>query len=189
MPNVLIPIANGTEEMEDIITIDVLRRAQWTVVVAGVDDGLITAARGVRLMPDKSWSEINTQDFDILMIPGGGPGVERFLKFEPLLKTIRDFHRDGKWVGAICAAPLTLQAAGILTDKKVTCHPGVAARLTSTPRLNRPTVVDGRILTSQGAGTTFEFALTIIQLVEGPGKARAIADSIVLGENSWSLKH
>jgi 4-methyl-5(b-hydroxyethyl)-thiazole monophosphate biosynthesis len=189
MPTVLVPVTHGTEEMEAIITVDVLRRAQWTVVVAGVDNGLITAARGVRLMPDKAWREINPQDFDILMIPGGGPGVERFLQFEPLLETIRQFHHDGKWIGAICAAPLTLQAAGILTGKKATCHPGVTARLTSTPRLNKPTVVDGRIVTSQGAGTTFEFALTMIQLVEGPEKARAIADSIVLGEYSWSLKH
>jgi 4-methyl-5(b-hydroxyethyl)-thiazole monophosphate biosynthesis len=189
MPTVLVPVANGTEEMEAAITIDVLRRAQWTVVVAGVDDGLITAARGMRLMPDKAWNEIHPPDFDILMIPGGGPGVERFLKFEPLLKTIQDFYRDEKWIGAICAAPLTLQAAGILTKKNATCHPGIAARLICTPRLNQPTVVDGRIVTSQGAGTTFEFALTIIQLVEGPKKARAIADSIVLGENSWSLKH
>ncbi len=189
MPTVLVPVANGTEEMEAAITIDVLRRAQWTVVVAGVDDGLITAARGMRLMPDKAWNEIHPPDFDILIIPGGGPGVERFLQFKPLLETIRDFYREEKWIGAICAAPLTLQAAGILDGKKATCHPGVSDRLTSTPRLRKSTVVDGRIVTSQGAGTTFEFALTIIQLVEGSGKARAIADSIVLGENSWSLKH
>lgn len=181
MPNVLVPMANGTEEMEAVITIDLLRRAQWNVTVAGVDDGLITASRGVRLMPDKAWREIKPGESDILMIPGGAPGVERFLQFAPLLETIRAFHHAGKWIGAVCAAPLALQAAGILNGRKATCHPGVAARLTATPRLDERTVVDGRIITSQGAGTTFEFALTLIRLVDGPEKARAIAESIVLG--------
>jgi len=181
MPNVLVPMANGTEEMEAVITIDLLRRAQWKVTVAGVDEGLITASRGVRLMPDKAWREINPDEFDILMIPGGAPGVERFLQFAPLLETIRAFHNADKWIGAVCAAPLTLQAAGILSGRKATCHPGVAARLMVTPRLGERTVVDGRIITSQGAGTTFEFALTMIRLVDGPEKARAIAESIVLG--------
>lgn len=180
MTRVLVPVANGTEEMEAVITIDLLRRAQWNVTATGVDDGPITASRGVRLMPDKVWREINPGDFDVLMIPGGMPGVERFLQFEPLLDMIRAFDAAGKWIGAVCAAPLTLQAAGILKGRKATCHPGVAARLTATKRLDERTVVDGRIVTSQGAGTTFEFALTVIRLVDGPEKAKAIADSIVL---------
>jgi 4-methyl-5(b-hydroxyethyl)-thiazole monophosphate biosynthesis len=180
MHTVLVPIANGTEEMEAVIVIDILRRAQWTVTVAGIEPGLLTASRGVRLMPDVDWSEINPATFDILMIPGGAPGVEKFLTFQPLLDTIHQFYQAGKWVGAVCAAPLTLQAAGILNGKKATCHPGVANRLTVTPRLPPPTVVDGRIITSQGAGTTFDFALTAIRLADSPAKAQAIADSIGL---------
>lgn len=180
IPRVLVPLATGTEEMEAVIVIDILRRARWTVVVAGVDDGLLTASRGVRLMPDEPWRSITPSEFDILMIPGGGPGVERFLQFPPLLDAIREFHQAGKWIGAVCAGPLTLQAAGILAGKKATCHPGVAERLTVTRRLDDRTVVDGRLITSQGAGTTFEFALTLVSLVESPAKAKSIADSIVL---------
>jgi len=179
MPTVLVPIANGTEEMEAVIVIDVLRRAQWTVTVAGVDDGPITASRGVRLLPDTHWRDITPADFDILMIPGGSPGVERFLQFPPLLDAVREFHRAGKWIGAVCAAPLVLQAAGVLSNRKATCHPGVAERLTCTPRSSERTVTDGRILTSQGAGTTFEFALMMVGLVDGPGKAQAIAGAMV----------
>ncbi|MEI6563734.1 MAG: DJ-1 family glyoxalase III [bacterium] len=180
MPSVLVPIANGTEEMEAVIIIDLLRRAHWTVTVAGVESGLLTASRGVRLMPDTDWRDITPAKFDILMIPGGGGGVEQFLKFQPLLDAIREFHQAGKWVGAICAGPLTLQAAGILDGKKATCHPGVAAQLTVTRRLPDRTVVDGHILTSQGAGTTFDFALMLIRLVDGAEKANTIANSIVL---------
>jgi 4-methyl-5(b-hydroxyethyl)-thiazole monophosphate biosynthesis len=180
MPKVLVPLANGTEEMEAVIVIDILRRAQWQVTTAGIEPGLLTASRGVRLMPDTQWADITPSDFDILMIPGGGPGVEQFLNFTPLLETIRQFCRADKWVGAICAAPLTLQAAGVLTGKKATCHPAVADWLTVTPRLNTRTVVDGHLVTSQGAGTTFDFALTLVRLVDTPAKAQTIADSIGL---------
>lgn len=166
--------------MEAVIIIDLLRRANWTVMVAGVESGLLTASRGVRLMADRPWDQVDPKDYDILMIPGGGPGVEQFLKFTPLLDTIREFHQSGKWVGAVCAAPLTLQAAGILEGRKATCHPGVANRLTVTPRLKESTVVDGRIITSQGAGTTFEFALTMIRLADDAAKAQTIAESIGL---------
>jgi len=180
MPNVLVPIAHGTEEMEAVIIVDILRRAQWKVVLAGIEPGLLTASRGVRLMPDCHWDDIIPTEFDILMIPGGAPGVERFLQFQPLLDAIQVFYRDNKWLGAVCAAPLTLQAAGILDGKKATCHPGVANRLTVTPRLPAPTVVDGHIVTSQGAGTTFDFALTLVRLVDSPVKSKAIADTIGL---------
>lgn len=180
MPNVLVPIANGTEEMEAVIIIDILRRAQWKVTVAGVTPGLLTASRGVRLMPDTQWSMVIPAEYDVLMIPGGGPGVDTFLQFRPLLDTIRQFFMEDKWVGAVCAAPLTLQAAGILGGKKATCHPGVANRLTVTERSTQKTVIDGRIITSQGAGTTFDFALTLVRLIDNEEKARAIADSIRL---------
>lgn len=166
--------------MEAVIIIDILRRAHWTVMVAGIESGLLTASRGVRLMPDLPWKDVDPSEYDVLMIPGGGPGVEQFLKFEPLLDSILAFHQAGKWIGAVCAAPLTLQAAGILKGRPATCHPGVADRLTVTPRLADSTVVDGRIITSQGAGTTFEFALTLIRLADDPAKSQAIADSIRL---------
>jgi 4-methyl-5(b-hydroxyethyl)-thiazole monophosphate biosynthesis len=180
MPNVLVPLANGVEEMEAVIIIDVLRRAQWTVVAAGTDDGVITASRGVRLVPDKSWADLDPGTFDVLMIPGGGPGVDRLLREQRLLDAIRAFHKGGKWIGAVCAAPLTLQAAGILSGKRITCHPGVATKLTVTPRLNDRVVVDSRIVTSQGPGTSMEFALTLVRLIDGDEKARTLAQGMVL---------
>jgi 4-methyl-5(b-hydroxyethyl)-thiazole monophosphate biosynthesis len=179
-PTVLVPLANGVEEMEAVITIDLLRRARWTVVTAGVENGVLTASRGVRLVPDQPWTALRPDDFDILMIPGGAPGVERLLGFPPLIEALRGFHAAGKWIGAICAGPLVLQAAGILDGRRATCHPAVAPKLTAPQRLDERTVVDGRIVTSQGAGTTFEFALTMIECVAGSATARAIAQAIVL---------
>ncbi len=180
MPTVLVPLANGFEEMEAVIIVDVLRRAQWSVTAAGVDEGTLTASRGVRLVPDKPWSAIVPADFDILMIPGGNGGVDRLLADARVLDAVRAFDRAGKRIGAVCAGPLVLQAAGILAGRKVTCHPGVAERLTVTPRLTERVVVDGRLVTSQGPGTSFEFALAMVRLVDGASKADALARSMVL---------
>jgi 4-methyl-5(b-hydroxyethyl)-thiazole monophosphate biosynthesis len=180
MSRVLIPLADGVEEMEAVIIIDVLRRAQWTVTAVGMQDGPVTASRNVRLVPDRPWPAVNPRDFDVLMIPGGAGGVERLAADERLLDAVRMFERTGKWIGAVCAGPLVLQAAGILNGRKVTCHPGVASRLTATGRSNDRVVVDGKLVTSQGPGTSFEFALTIVRLIDGPDKAEALALSMVL---------
>lgn len=180
MTRVLVPLANGVEEMEAVIIVDVLRRAEWTVMTAGVDEGVITASRGVRLLPDMPLGEVTADSFDVLMIPGGAGGVERLAADRRVLDLVRSFSRAAKWIGAVCAGPLVLQAAGILAGRKVTCHPAAAARLTATPRLEDRVVSDDRLLTSQGPGTSFEFALAMVSLVDGKAKANALAKSMVL---------
>lgn len=180
MPTVLVPLANGVEEMEAVIVIDVLRRAQWTVTAAGLDEGVIVASRGVRLVPDKPWSEIEPDAFDILMIPGGAGGTARLKADVRVLDVVRAFDRAGKPIGAVCAGPLVLQAAGILAGRRVTCSPAVTERLTVTPRLTDRVVVDGHLITSQGPGTSFEFALAMVRLVDGDAKADALAKGMVL---------
>lgn len=180
MPTVLVPLANGVEEMEAVIIVDVLRRAQWTVTTAGVDDGVLIASRGVRLVPDKRWDDIRPADFDILMIPGGAGGVDRLKADARVLEAVRLFTQAGKRIGAVCAGPLVLQAAGILAGRRVTCHPGAAKDLTVTPRLTDRVVVDGTLVTSQGPGTSFEFALAMIRLVDGAEKADTLAKGMVL---------
>lgn len=180
MPSVLVPLAPGVEEMEAVIVIDVLRRAQWTVVSAGTEPGPITAARGTRLLPDRLLDRNMAAEFDVLMIPGGGPGTERLAADDRMLHIVREFRRADKWIGAVCAAPLVLQAAGILANRKVTCHPAAAAKLTVATRLEDRVVVDGKLVTSQGPGTTFEFALAMVRLVDGPEKAASVADALIL---------
>jgi len=178
--NVLIPVADGSEEMEVVIVADTLRRAQWHVVLAGLCAGTVTASRGVRLVPDAVWADVAPETFDMLVIPGGSQGVVAMTKDERLLAAVRTFMANGKWLAAICAGPLVLQAAGVLKGRRVTCHPGVADELTQTPRLNDRVVVDGRLITSQAAGTTFEFALELIRAVEGDRKADELAKSMVV---------
>ena len=180
MKKVLIPLADGCEEMEGIIIIDTLRRAGWEVVVAGLKEGHVTASRGVKIIPDTTLSEVEFNDFDMIVLPGGAVGTDKLINNERLLSSIRLFHEKGKILGAICAAPLVLQAAGILKGKKITCHPAVINRLKEGERLEETVVIDGNIITSQGPGTSFQFALSIVALIEGGEKADNLASSMIV---------
>jgi 4-methyl-5(b-hydroxyethyl)-thiazole monophosphate biosynthesis len=181
MTTALVPFAPGFEEMEGVIIVDVGRRAGWTVDTVGLAPGLVTASRGVRMQPDKVWSEINPLAYDLLILPGGAGGTEALIADARVLEAIRAFDKAGKWMGAICAAALALQAAGILKPSRaVTCHPGVAQKLTTVLRQPARTVVDGHLVTSQGPGTAFEFTLTLVRHVSGAALADKLSRDMIL---------
>ena len=180
MTSALVPLADGCEEMEAVILIDVLRRAGWEVVAAGLASGPVTGSRGVRLVADADWAEVEPTAFDVLVLPGGGPGTERLRADRRVLDALRAHHAAGRIVAAICAAPLVLQAAGLLDGKEATCHPGVADALTRARHVDRPVVWTGHIATSQGPGTAFAFALALVERIDGPDAARRIAREMVL---------
>lgn len=177
----LIPIANGCEEMEAVIIIDTLRRAEWNVTVAGLTAGTIEASRGVKLVPDTPWDQINPADYDVLLLPGGFGGTEALMEHAGVLQALRDFNEKEKWVGSICAAALALNAAGILEGRRFTCYPGVEAHLPGHLKRSTDTVVvDGHVITSQGPGTAFEFALKVIAECSSPNLSQSVREGLLL---------
>lgn len=178
MSKVLVPLAEGVEEMEAVIVIDTLRRAGFEVVTAGLKAGPLTASRGVRLIPDTTLDEVHAESFDALVLPGG-KGVGLLRQDARVLQAVRTLHAQGRWVCAVCAAPLVLQDAAILAGRKVTCFPGVAEQLTVVARQPGRVVVDGRLITSQGAGTSLEFALEIVRQLGGAALAQRVAREMV----------
>jgi 4-methyl-5(b-hydroxyethyl)-thiazole monophosphate biosynthesis len=178
MIKVLVPLAEGVEEMEAVIVIDTLRRARFEVMAAGLKAGPLTAARGVRLIPDVTLDEVRVADFDVLVLPGG-KGVDVLMQDARVLEAVRTLHAAGRWVCAVCAAPLVLQKAGILAGRRVTCFPGVADQLTVTRRLDDRVVVDGHLITSQSAGASLAFALEIIRQVGSRALAKQVAETLV----------
>lgn len=182
MTRVLIPLAAGCEEMEAVISIDTLRRAKFEVVAAGLSKGVVACSRGVKIVPDAAWEEIDPSTFDIIVVPGGAGGVANLRKDARVLDAVRQHVRAGKLVAAVCAGPLVLQDAGVLDGKKATCHPGVAQELTRANHLNEAVVEDGNVITSQGAGTTMAFALAIIRRVAGEEKKAEVARGMVAWE-------
>ena len=179
MPKVLVPLAEGCEEMEAVIIIDTLRRAQWEVTSAGLKDGIVTASRGVKLVPDTTWEKINPASFDILVVPGGNGGVENLMADARVLAALKQFQQAGKITAAICAGPLVLQKAGVIDGKNITCYPSAAPQITKAKRLDDRVVKDGNINTSQGPGTSIAFALAIIEHVDGKKKSSEVAKGMV----------
>lgn len=181
MARLLVLVANGTEEMEFVITVDMLRRAKLEVVAAAVgDDVSVTGSRHVRLVADTTLERVRLDDFDGLVIPGGAQGVECMAKHAGVLEAVRHFDRARKLVAAICAGPIVLHAAGILQGRSFTCYPGVEKAIAGARRRDEKVVTDEHILTSQGPGTAFAFALAIIARFEGEIKAQEVARTALL---------
>ena len=169
MPRVLVPLAEGCEELEAVSIIDILRRGDVDVVVAALEDGPVTASRGVRLCADVGLDEVADQDFDMVVLPGGGPGSDRLQADERIAALLQRHARRDRYTAAICAAPKVLAAAGLLDGKRATGYPGIleALDLPATQLLRQAVVGDGRLITSQGPGTAMDFALHLVETLQG----------------------
>ncbi len=177
---VLIPLAAGCEEMEAVIMIDILRRADIDVVAASLGDGLeVVASRDVKLVADALWDDLDLTSFAAIALPGGMGGTRAMQADERVLQALRDFDGQGKLVAAICAAPLVLQSAAVIKGRRVTCHPGVTDELESDYTAER-VVEDGHLITSQGPGTAMEFSLALIRRLVNAATADEIAAELVL---------
>jgi 4-methyl-5(b-hydroxyethyl)-thiazole monophosphate biosynthesis len=167
--NILVPIADGSEEIEFTIIVDVLRRAGANVTTASLmEKKEIIASRAVQIIADELFTNVDTNGFDMIVLPGGGPGSEQMKQSPLLLATLKEFYNTDKWIGAICAAPTVLASIGLLNGKNATCYPSMSAELTNSNYSTDNVVVDGKIITSQGPGTTFEFVLKIVELLISP---------------------
>lgn len=165
----LIPIADGSEDIEAVTMIDVLRRAGVEVVVASVHESLqITAARGTRIQTDRLLTQCLEEDFDLIALPGGMPGATHLSDSEGLIRRLHQQRDQGRWIAAICAAPgVVLAEHGLLEGLTATAHPGFQDRLPDRSRVQEPVVVDGHCITSQGPGTALPFALTLVEKLGG----------------------
>jgi protein deglycase len=177
---VLVPLAAGFEEIEAVTIVDVLRRAEIDVVVAGLEAGLVKGSHGISVSPDALLREIQSLDFDAIVLPGG-PGVANLKEDSNLRTLLLEMHEQQKWIAALCAAPIVLSELGLLMDKKATSYPGVRDGLNVGTYLENAVVIDGQIVTSRGVGTALEFALSLVKLWIGREKAEHLASAMVAG--------
>ena len=179
---VLVPVANGTEELEAVAIIDVLRRAGATVTVASVTGTLqITASRGVVIVADALIEECADQTFDLVVLPGGIPGAEH-LRDSAVLTRLLKYQKEKELLyGAICASPaVVLEHHGLLEGRQATCHPGFADQIANRDQIESRVVVDGNCLTSRGPGTAVEFALSLVEQLFGKAKREEVAAPMVV---------
>jgi 4-methyl-5(b-hydroxyethyl)-thiazole monophosphate biosynthesis len=178
---VLVPIADGSEEIEAVCLIDILRRAGAEVTVASVGALQITASRGLRIVADGLIDQYLTTDFDLIALPGGLPGAERLRDSPALVRILKRQQARGAPYAAICAAPTVVLAPhGLLDHHRATCHPAFTRDLADASRAEQRVVVDGNVVTSRGPGTALEFALALVALLFGNDKAAAVAAPLVM---------
>lgn len=165
MTRVLVLLAQGCEELEAVTIIDLLRRAQIDVVVAGLAPGPVTGSRRTVLVPDTTLDDIVYREFDMVVLPGGQPGATNLERDPRVLKLLKDMAADGRYTAAICAAPRVLAVAGLLDGKRATAFPGAldAGQFPRVTLETRAVVRDGKVLTSRGPGTAMDFALALIE--------------------------
>ncbi|MBX3180736.1 MAG: DJ-1/PfpI family protein [Candidatus Hydrogenedentes bacterium] len=182
MPKVLVPLAQGCEELEAVTIIDLLRRANFEVVTTGLDTAHVVASRGVVLVPDTDLeSAAELDDLDMIVLPGGLPGADNLAGSTVLTALLKRMHAEGKYIAAICAAPRVLAKLGILDGKTVTAYPGFInaedfpeVRCTGG-RVER----DGNVITSRGPGTAMDFALTLIEILGGEKTRHTVETGLV----------
>ena len=169
MARVLIPLAQGCEELEAVTIIDLLRRAGIEVITAGLDDQPVKASRGVMLIPDTTLDQALSQEYDLVALPGGLPGADNLDKDTRIQHLLQKMAGENKFTAAICAAPKVLASAGLLENKHATSFPGTLEKLNliSTTIETDPVVQDGKVITSRGPGTAIDFALTLIENLSG----------------------
>jgi len=167
MASVLVPLAQGCEELEAVTVVDLLRRAGINVVTAGLDNQPVRASRGTVLVPDMTLDEALNQEYDMVVLPGGLPGADH-LDGDPRIRgLLKEMADSDRYTAAICAAPKVLASTGLLEGKQVTSFPGALDAFDGLDYLTSPVVQDGKLITSRGPGTAMDFALTLIENLVG----------------------
>ena len=173
--HVLVPLAEGFEEIEAVGVIDILRRADIVVVTAGLKEGLVEGSHKIKVLPDTTLDRINQMDFDGLVLPGGAPGFVNLGNDQRILDMARRMDGAGKCVAAICAAPSVLIKAGVLQGRRATVSPSGKAQVEACADFREDrVVVDRNLVTSRAPGTALEFALKLVEQLAGREKMEQV---------------
>ncbi len=180
MARVLVPLAEGFEEIEAVTIVDLLRRAGIEVHTASLAGRRVTGSHGIAVEADRELGDVQAADYDMIVLPGGMPGADHLARDARVVTLLQRFAAEGRYTAAICAAPGVLAHAGLLADRSATSFPGFL-RPDSAPGLRlseEPVVVDGKVVTSRGPGTAIEFALALIELLAGAETAVAVGSRL-----------
>lgn len=179
---VLVPVADGSEELEAVSMIDVLRRGGAEVTVASVNALQVTCSRGVKLVADCLIDQCEGKEYDLIALPGGMPGAEHLRDNAVLTDLLKEQKAAGRLYAAICASPAVVFAKhGLLEGKKtVVCHPSMHDKLPVEAAASERVAVDGNCITSQGPGTAIEFGLELVRQLFGEAREAQVAGPMVV---------
>lgn len=179
---VCVLLAPGYEEIEALTPVDYLRRAGVVVdVISTTEDIAVPSAHNVLVQADSFLDDIKADDYDMVVIPGGLPGVPNLIANEKVMAFLADMNTKNKWMTSLCAGPAVLDAAGILVDKACTCYPSWEEKLKKIGAFSEETVVvDGHVITARGAGAAGYFALALVEALKGEEKMKEVKSAVVM---------
>ncbi len=184
MSRVCIFLANGFEEVEALVPVDLLRRAGAEVTMVSMGESLtVTGRSGISVLCDAMWADTDAENADLLILPGGQPGTRNLEAHEGLKALLEKFYNEERKIAAICAAPTIFGHRGYLVGREATCYPGLEGELAGAKLVPGAKVLtDGHVTTSRGVGTAIPFAIRLIELLCGEEKAREVAVGIAYRE-------
>lgn len=160
---------DGFEELEALSVVDVLRRAQLTCLMVGMDAMSVKSSHGIEVKMDQLFDE-SVYDVDIVVLPGGLPGATSLRDDQRVIDILKSFNEQGKWIGAICAGPISLEKANVISNKKFTCYPGFEKEIPSGIYQDVLVCCDQNMITGRGPAAALEFAYTILEKLGQPSK-------------------
>lgn len=167
MSKILVAISNGFEEIEAVSIIDICRRAGIEVVTAGVEGKNLVGAHNIKIEMDKKITEVDSSDFDMIVLPGGLPNAFTLAEDKDVQRLLKEFKTKNKKIAAICAAPYALHKAGVLNEN-YTCYPSFEKKIKDDGyRDDKNVVTDDNVITSRGPATAVDFALEIVKTLKG----------------------
>ncbi len=176
---VIVPFADGFEEIELVGLVDTMRRGGIEVVTCGVSGKSQIGAHGITILADMQISETSSDEFDMIVLPGGYKNTMTLAENDKVQSLIKEFDLKNKYIGAICAAPIALDRAGVLKDE-YTCYPGVSDGIKSSDFIEKAIVESDNVLTSRGPGTAICFGLYIIKKLVGEETAEAVKKEMIV---------
>lgn len=173
-------IAEGFEEIEAITLIDLLRRAGFDLKTVSINQkNEIKGSHDIKIITDMFFDEVNFDDTDVLILPGGVPGVPNLVSENKVLDLVKKFNNDNKYIVAICAAPFILERAGIIKDKKIICYPSWEDKIPSARIKKTNVVIDGKIITARGVGAAIDLGLKLVEIFISKNKKNSLKKKIV----------
>jgi 4-methyl-5(b-hydroxyethyl)-thiazole monophosphate biosynthesis len=179
MKTALVLFATGSEELEAVTVVNILRRGGVAVSLAGLTEGVLRGSRGILLQPDTTLQASLDKDFDMIVLPGGQPGTNHLKADARVLQLIQKMSALDKYVTAICAAPSVLAEAGLLDGKRATSFPTCLDDYPKVAKQMNAVVEDGKLITSRGPGTAMDFALVLLERLMGAAKSQEVEAGLV----------
>ncbi len=170
----------GYEEIEALSVVDVLRRGKVEVEMIGVTGSHVSSSRGITVKMDKVIEDLDFDQIDMIVLPGGVPGVKSLQENDLLMDKIKEFSKKQKWIGAICAAPSILGHLSLLENEEATCYPGYENELGCKKIADEGVAVSGKFVTASGAGYSLLFGLKLLEIIKGKDVSEAVKKGMLI---------